>query len=156
MKLKTLTSKTKKNIYFIRWFCGLALLWAFRFAYSSSFWHFFCVFYFVWEGGDCICSRNRNDNGNRNRNLSAYEVGIIISVTQLKCSQMQIANGKRQTAIALWRQSAKRKAVWKGVSCVSSPTWYPIAMRYRGSYGIANELSSSMAMGEVSLKLGRI
>lgn len=93
-----LNLENEKNIYFIRWFCGLALLWAFRFAYSSSFWHFFCVFYFfVWKGG-CICSRNRNDNGNRNRNLSAYEVGIIIFVTQLKCSQMQIANGKRQMA----------------------------------------------------------
>lgn len=47
-----LNLENEKNIYFIRWFCGLALLWAFRFAYSSSFWHFFCVFYFfVWKGG---------------------------------------------------------------------------------------------------------
>lgn len=50
-----------------------------------------------------------------------------------------MANGKWQTAIGLWRQSVKRKAVWKGVSCVNSPTWYPIAMSYRGSYGIANQ-----------------
>lgn len=59
---------------------------------------FLCLLFFCVEGGGCICSRNRNDNGNRNRNLSAYEVGIIIFVTQLKCSQMQIANGKRQMA----------------------------------------------------------
>lgn len=91
--------------YFIRWFCGLALLWGFQFAYSSSF-GIFCAFFL--EGG-CICSRNRNDNGNRNRNLSAYEVGIIIFVTQLKCSQMQIANGKRQVANGDWPVAAKCK-----------------------------------------------
>lgn len=160
MKLKTLTSKTKKYIYFIRWFCGLALLWAFRFAYSSSFWHFFCVFYFVWKGGLYLQSKSQWQRQSQSQSLGIWSwhnnFCHTIEVFANANRKRQTANGKRQTAIALRRQSVKRKAAWKGVSCVSSPTWYPIAMPYRGSYGIANELSSSMAMEEVSLKLGRI
>lgn len=124
---------------------------------------FLCLLFFCVEGrGLYLQSKSQWQRQSQSQSLGIWSwhnnFCHTIEVFANANRKSQTANGKWQTAtaIALRRQSVKRKAVWKGVSCVSSPTWYPIAMPYRGSYGIANELSSSMAMGEVSLKLGRI
>lgn len=161
MKLKTLTSKTKKKYIFYSLVLWVSIALGLSICILLKFLAFFlCLLFFCVEGGLYLQSKSQWQRQSQSQSLGIWSwhnnfchtIEVFANVNRKR----QTANGKRQTAIALWRQSVKRKAVWKGVSCVSSPTWYPIAMSYRGSYGIANELSSSMAMEEVSLKLGRI